>query len=124
MLLPLNLQFNIIIFAILAGILTGFLFDFYRIIRGYGIPKLIIIIEDILFWIFCSLVVFAFLLIFNYAFLGTYVYIIMGIVVLIHLKFISPKFIKMEKKFIYLTYKSGRITVKNLIYVLKSIFSK
>ncbi|MGL5244162.1 MAG: spore cortex biosynthesis protein YabQ, partial [Sarcina sp.] len=66
MLLSLNLQIKIVIWAILSGVLTGFLFDFYRIIRGYGIPKVIIIIEDILFWIFCALVVFTFLLVFNY----------------------------------------------------------
>ena len=48
--LPLNIQFDIVIYTLLAGILTGILFDAYRLIRGYKIPKLIVVVEDLLFW--------------------------------------------------------------------------
>ena len=44
-----NIQFSIILYALLAGILTGLMFDLYRIIRGSKVPKVIIVVEDILF---------------------------------------------------------------------------
>ena len=77
MLLNTGIQFSIIMYAILAGILTGAMFDLYRIIRGSNVNKVIIAIEDILFWILAAMIVFAFLLYTNYAFLGAYVYIFM-----------------------------------------------
>ena len=49
MLLNTGIQFSIIMYAILAGILTGAMFDLYRIIRGSNVNKVIIAIEDILF---------------------------------------------------------------------------
>ena len=70
-----NVQFSIILYALLAGILTGLMFDLYRIIRGSKVPKALIVIEDTLFWILAAMIVFAFLLYTNYAFLGPYVYI-------------------------------------------------
>ena len=75
--LPTNIQFSIILYALLAGILTGAMFDLYRIIRGSKIPKAIIVIEDILFWVLAAMIVFTFLLYTNYAFLGAYVYVFM-----------------------------------------------
>ena len=62
MLLDINIQFKIVIFAILSGIIIGFLFDIYREFRGVCKNKILITIEDILFWIWCSLIVFVFLL--------------------------------------------------------------
>ncbi|MFQ9613884.1 MAG: spore cortex biosynthesis protein YabQ [Clostridium butyricum] len=48
--LQLNIQVNIVIYSLLAGVLTGILFDAYRLIRGYKIPKVIVVVEDLLFW--------------------------------------------------------------------------
>ena len=47
------------LYSIIAGILTGFLFDFYRTFRGFeNIHKVLIIIEDILFWILLGILIF------------------------------------------------------------------
>ena len=86
MLLDINIQFKIVIFAILSGIIIGFLFDIYREFRGVCKNKILITIEDILFWIWCSLIVFVFLLKYNYALIGVYVYVFMGITLVIYLK--------------------------------------
>ena len=40
------------------------MFDVYRIIRGAKVPKFIIFIEDILFWILAAVIVFTFLTIY------------------------------------------------------------
>ncbi|MDZ4957047.1 spore cortex biosynthesis protein YabQ, partial [Clostridium perfringens] len=84
--LPIGIQFDIVIYSIVSGILIGVLFDLYNIIRGVKIPKIIIIIEDVLFWILTAIIVFTFLLYINYAFLGPYVYIFMIITLIIYLK--------------------------------------
>lgn len=120
--LSLDVQFDIVIYSILSGILAGILFDLYNIIRGVKIPKIIIIIEDILFWILAAIIVFTFLLYMNYAFLGPYVYIFMILTLIIYLRVISPIVLKIE---IYIISKIGwfiRILLKNLVYPIKIIY--
>ena len=120
--LPIHIQFNIIIYAFLSGILIGSMFDLYRIIRGQKVPKIIVIFEDMLFWILVSMIVFTFLLYTNYAFLGFYVYLFMIIALFIYIKIISPIFIKIEISILIFISKIFRIIFKNFIYPFKFIF--
>ena len=117
-----NIQFSIILYALLAGILTGLMFDLYRIIRGSKVPKFIIAIEDTLFWILAAMVIFAFLLYTNYAFLGAYVYIFMLISLGLYMKFISNRCIRFELEVVNILSKVFRIIFKNIIYPFKIIF--
>lgn len=120
--LPINVQFNIVLYSILSGILIGVLYDLYNIIRGAKVPKIIIMCEDILFWIFASLVVFTFLLYMNYAFLNPYVYVFMIITLVIYLKLVSPMVLKIELYLISIFGKAIRIVFKTVIYPVKVIF--
>ncbi|MDU8965605.1 MAG: spore cortex biosynthesis protein YabQ [Clostridium sp.] len=120
--LSIDVQFAIVMYSIISGILIGIMFDLYNIIRGVKIPKIIIIIEDILFWILTAIIVFAFLLYANYAFLGPYVYIFMIVTLIIYLKLISPTILKLERYMIDKTGKFIRIFLKNLIYPIKLIY--
>ncbi len=122
--LELNVQFDIIIYSFLAGILTGVLFDVYRIVRGFKCYKAIIIIEDILFWILCALIIFTFLLYTNYAFLGVYVYLFIFIAITIYFKTLSKYVISGEKNILIKLFKVFRITKNNFIYPFKILFSK
>ena len=117
-----NIQFRIILYALLAGILTGLMFDLYRIIRGSKVPKAIIVIEDILFWVLASMIIFAFLLYTNYAFLGVYVYAFMLISLGLHMKFVSNRCIRFELEVVNGVSKIFRIIFKNIIYPFKIIF--
>ena len=119
--LPINIQFSIIVYSFLSGLLTGGMFDLYRIIRGSKIPKPILVIEDILFSILAAMIVFTFLLYTDYAFLGAYVYIFMILAIFIYMKFISPSFITLEKSIIQMIYKVFRILYKHLSYGIKFI---
>ena len=121
--LPTSAQFNIILYSILAGILTGAMFDLYRIIRGSKVPKIIIAIEDILFWIWCSLIVFVFLLKYNYALIGVYVYVFMGITLVIYLKTLSKYFRRIQHKILAILLKNLRIIFKNIRYAFKNTFT-
>ena len=98
MVLTMTLQVKIVIFSILAGVLTGIMFDLYRLYRGFTTSKIVMIIEDILFWILATIVVFIFLLNTNYAFVSAYVYISIGMGILLYLRLFS----KILRKFYYM----------------------
>ncbi|EOR26646.1 hypothetical protein SDC9_81201 [bioreactor metagenome] len=120
--LSIDVQFDIVMYSILSGVLIGIMFDLYNIIRGVKIPKIIIILEDILFWVLTAIIVFTFLLYTNYAFLGPYVYIFMIITLMIYLKLISPTVLKLERYIIDKFSKVIRVLFKNLIYPVKIIY--
>ncbi len=120
--LSLDVQIDMVVYSILSGILAGILFDLYNIIRGFKIPKIIVIIEDILFWILTAVIIFTFLLYTNYAFLGPYVYIFMILTLIIYLKFISPTVFQIEKYIISKIGKFIRILFKNIVYPIKIIY--
>ena len=123
MLLDINIQFKIVIFAILSGIIIGFLFAIYREFRGVCKNKILITIEDILFWIWCSLIVFVFLLKYNYALIGVYVYVFMGITLVIYLKTLSKYFRRIQHKILAILLKNLRIIFKNIRYAFKNTFT-
>ncbi|GAA0694003.1 MULTISPECIES: spore cortex biosynthesis protein YabQ [Clostridium] len=122
MVLTMTLQVKIVIFSILAGVLTGIMFDLYRLYRGFTTSKIVMIIEDILFWILATIVVFIFLLNTNYAFVSAYVYISIGMGILLYLRLFS----KILRKFYYKTfrsiYKGIRVIGKQISYPFKLLF--
>ncbi|MBE6071963.1 MAG: spore cortex biosynthesis protein YabQ [Clostridium butyricum] len=122
--LEINMQFNIVFFSISAGFITGILFDMYRIIRGFNNIKVVMAIEDILFWILASIIVFTFLLYTNYAFLTPYVYAFICCSIFFYIKFISRYFYNIEKKLLDLLLKIIRVTFKNLGYPIKIMIYK
>lgn len=123
MLFPLSVQFNIMLFSLLAGVITGMMFDLYRIFRGFECPnKIITFIEDTLFWIFTSIVVFIFLLITNYAYIRAYVYAALLMGVILYMMLLSRIFIKVQYKVFRNTAKIIRITFNFLFYPLKIVF--
>lgn len=124
MLLPLKIQFDMIIYPLISGFIIGVFFDIYRIIRGKERIRIISILEDVLFWILCSIIVFVFLLKFNYGFLNLYVYVFILLGMAVYFLFLSKKLLKVEYFFIQRVLKIIRVTFKNLIYILKSIFTK
>ncbi len=69
--LEINMQVNIVIYSFIAGIITGILFDIYRIFRGMNKIKVITIIEDLLFWSLSSLIIFTFFIIYELCFFNS-----------------------------------------------------
>lgn len=120
--LRLIIQFNIIFFSIAAGFISGLLFDLYRIIRGCCRSKVIIIIQDILFFILLSLIIFTFLLYTDRAMLNLYVYLFIIISILFYLKFISRYIFRFYKLILSNISKIIRIIIKNIIYMIKIVF--
>ncbi len=124
MLLPLKIQFDMIIYPFISGFIIGVFFDIYRIIRGNERIRIISVFQDMLFWILCSVIVFIFLLKFNYGFLNLYVYVFIFLGMSVYFLFLSKKLLKIEYFFIKRLLEILRVIFKNFIYILKSIFTK
>ena len=119
--LSINVQFNIMVFSLIGGIMTGVMFDIYRIARGLCSIKIIIIMEDILFWVLSGVIIFTFLLYTNYAFLTPYVYILILISVVFYIKYISRYFYDVEMKICSILARCFRIILKRVRYFAKTI---
>ncbi|MBL4936917.1 spore cortex biosynthesis protein YabQ [Clostridium sp. YIM B02515] len=116
-------QSNLLLFSMLAGVLTGMLFDLYRVLRGFENPnKILTFIEDTLFWILTSIIVFIFLLKTNYAYMREYVYITIALGILIYIFVLSKSFIKVEYKIIGIIIKFTRIIFNYVFYPINLIF--
>jgi spore cortex biosynthesis protein YabQ len=101
----------------MAGIITGILFDFYRLIRGYSnLSRIIMLIEDTLFWIFTAIIVFIFLLCTNYAYMGMYAYVLLAVGIYIYMRFFSNMFIKVHKKLFRMWGRTLRVIINILCY--------
>lgn len=122
MVLPLIMQAKLVFYSILAGVLTGIIFDFYRTFRGFeNIHKLLIIIEDILFWILSGILIFIFLLYTNQAVIGLYVYLWMALGIYLYMKFISKIFTNVQYKLISNISKVIRILINIVVYPIKLV---
>lgn len=122
MIVPINIQVNLIVYSILAGVLTGILFDIYRIIRGFENPNIIItLIEDMLFWIFSAMVVFIFLLYNSYIYIGGYLFLYIALGLYVYLKLLSSEFLKIEYNVVIISSRIFRIIKNIAIYPLELI---
>ncbi|AZV58797.1 spore cortex biosynthesis protein YabQ [Clostridium sp. AWRP] len=117
MIISISNQIGLIIFSLTAGIITGILFDFYRLIRGFkDLNKIITFIEDTLFWVFTAIIVFIFLMYTNYAYMGMYVYILLGVGICLYLKFFSNLLIELHNKFFKVLGRLFRVFIYIIIY--------
>lgn len=120
MLSPISTQFNLLLFSLLAGVITGILFDLYRVFRGLENPNIVVtFIEDTLFWILTGIIVFIFLLVTNHAYMREYVYITIAAGVFLYIVLLSKHFIKVQYKIIRTTAKFIRITFNFVFYPLQ-----
>lgn len=125
MLISINHQVKLLVFSLMSGIMTGVLFDIYRIIRGFENPnKVITFIEDTLFWILTGIIVFVFLLYTNYAYIGFYVYVFIVLGTYFYIKLISNAFITIQYKFLKGLGKFLRILKNNIVFPIEVIIYK
>jgi spore cortex biosynthesis protein YabQ len=123
MLSSISTQFNLLFFSILAGVITGVLFDLYRVFRGLENPNVVVtFLEDTLFWILTGIIVFIFLLSTNHAYMREYVYIAIAVGVLLYMALLSKYFIKVQYTVIKTTTKFIRIAFNFLSYPLQLLF--
>jgi spore cortex biosynthesis protein YabQ len=125
MLFSVSSQFNLLIFSLLAGVITGVIFDLYRALRGFEDPNMIItFIEDILFWIFTSIIIFIFLLHTSFAYMRGYVYLSIAMGIILYMSFVSKYFIKLQYKIIKNSTRLIRIIFNLLFYPINLLLFK
>jgi spore cortex biosynthesis protein YabQ len=118
-------QLSFLCFSLLAGVLTGMMYDIYKLIsKGGDSKKIISYIEDILFWSLEAIIIFIFLSYTNHAFISSYVYICICIGLIIYLKYLSKYFIAIECTIIGWVLKFIRIVINIIIYPIKIIIYK
>lgn len=116
MILSITEQVGCIVFSLIAGIITGILFDLYRLIRGFNkINQILTFVEDTLFWIFTATVVFIFLLIMDYVYIGIYVYMWIVIGLYLYIRLFSKLFLRFHHKLIKCSAKTFRV-IRNIIF--------
>lgn len=125
MLISITTQIKLVFYAVIAGGLTGFLFDVYRIIRGFkNSNKVLTFIEDALFWIFAAILVFLFLFTTRYIYIGIYLYMYIALGLYIYLKVISKSFIAIQSRIMRTSGKAFRITKNVMVYPFELIVHK
>lgn len=124
MILPVNLQFRILLFGLIAGILTGFIFDIYKTItQDKNTNRFLFFIEDILFCVLAALIIYNFLLYFNYAYITMYIYLYITIGIFIYFKIFRRPIRKICLFFNDILLKWVRIILKTIWFMLNlSIF--
>lgn len=116
-------QVKLIIFGLLAGVITGVCFDIYRLIRGFeNTNKFMTIIQDLLFWVLTSIVVFIFLMYTNEGYINFYVYLCLIIGVYLYLKCLSSVFIKVQYNLMKLYGKVFRVAWNAILYPANLLF--
>lgn len=122
MIISIAIQLKLILFSLLGGVITGILFDFYRILRGFERSnKIITFIQDALFWIFTSIIVFLFLLFTDHAYIGGYVYLYIALGIFLYIKLFSRQFLFFQYTLIRSILKAGRIIRNFIIYPFQLI---
>ena len=118
-------QVNLIIFSLLSGVITGVLFDIYRLIRGFENPnRFLTAIQDLLFWTLTAIVVFIFLMYTNEGYLNFYVYVCLIVGVYLYLKLLSKTFIKVQYKSLKFNSKIFRIALNTILYPMNLLIYK
>ncbi len=116
-----KIEFYIFLNSVYAGLISGIIYDLYRIIRYFFKPKkLATLIEDLLFWLGVGLIFFYIINKSNWGQLRGYIFLGFFIGGLIYLKVLSkvlfPVLLKLFNKII--------LIVKGILYVFKFPFIK
>ena len=119
-----NNEFNVFLSFVLIGLIIGFLFDFFRILRrSYKTPDAVTIIEDIIFWITSGILILLGIFVLNegkiraYLFLGLIAGIFLYIAVIS--KYVMKIFNVFNKILIIPLQKATKILINLVIKLIK-----
>jgi len=124
MLISIETQLNVLIYSIIAGMITGILFDIYKmVIKTQKSKAIVTFFCDIIFWIFSAFVIFIFLLYTNYAFMEIYIFLYIALGTYIYLKLLSKFFTYINRKIIKSLGIILRILKNNITYPFELLVS-
>ncbi|MEG2353168.1 MAG: spore cortex biosynthesis protein YabQ [Clostridium sp.] len=116
---PTFVEVNRFICALLSGVLAGILFDIYRVIKGDDkCNPVVTLVEDVLFWLLASILVFIFLLYTNYAYVSIYIYLLIFVGLAVYLKLFSRIISTAIRRVLIVICAMFRIVFKHMLYPL------
>lgn len=125
MIFDMNRQIALFLFSLINGMVVGILYDFYRVIRGFEKQsKIIVAIQDILFWILTGIIVFILMMYTNYAYMSFNVFMYGALGFIVYLKFVSEIAIISLDKIVRIINTIIRIVFNWVFYPLRIIFHK
>lgn len=118
-------QLNAVIISLFSGVITGVLFDIYRLIRGLENPnKIVTGIEDLLFWILTALVIFLFLIKYRCTYITLYVYMFIFLGFFIYINTVSKFFILIIASLFKFISKITRVFFNFIFFPLRCLINK
>lgn len=95
-----NNEFNVFLSFVLIGLIIGFLFDFFRILRrSYKTPDAVTIIEDIIFWITSGILILLGIFVLNEGKIRAYLFLGLIAGIFLYIAIISKYVITVGVKF-------------------------
>lgn len=96
-----SVEFNIFLSFILIGLIIGFLFDFFRILRRtYKTPDFITILEDVTFWLVSGIILLLGIFILNEGKIRAYLFMGLFLGIVIYAMIFSKEIVKYGTKFL------------------------
>ena len=107
---------------ILTGIVSGFCYDFYLVLKSrWKLKKTGTGVGDLLFWAALTVLVFSLLLVGNYGELRLYVVIALGLGLLIYFKIISKGMVSLLQMLFNTIQKLWLLTIKTIAFFWKIV---
>lgn len=116
-------QAVVFLWTVLAGVLIGMVYDLFRVFRKLTRPSnIVVFVQDIIFWIIVSLILFAILYISNDGAVRVYTFIGAALGAVFFFLTISPMFIKIAVNTIRLLRYSLKVTMRVLSFPILLLY--
>lgn len=109
----------------LTGIVIGFLFDFFRILRrSIKTPNIITNIEDMLFWILSGILILYNIWYFNSGEIRIYIFFAIILGILVYMSVLSSAIIQIFSKVLQIIIKIVELPIKKIITINRTLITK
>ena len=109
----------------LTGIVIGFLFDFFRILRrSIKTPNIITNIEDMLFWILSGILILYNIWYFNSGEIRIYIFFAIILGILVYMSVLSSAIIQIFSKVLQIIIKIVELPIKKIITIIRTLITK
>lgn len=118
-----NQAYLFLVFS-LTGVIIGFLFDFFRILRrSFKTPNIITYIEDILFWVLTGLLILYNIWYFNDGEIRIFMFLGIIIGILLYISTLSNFIVRLFSKILITIIKVLKLPFKTIISIFKVIIT-
>lgn len=118
-------EFNIFLAFILIGLIIGFLFDFFRILRRtYKTPDFITIIEDIVFWLVSGIILLLGIFILNEGKIRAYLFLGLFLGIIVYTMIFSRGVVKIGTKILKIFNRFIAFPIQKMVKYVGKILKK